>query len=166
MTRINAAIPPAKLCRQHLIAEHREIKRIPNVIKSGKFNMHGKPDTFTLGAGHVKFFYDKQLYLYNRYCQILEECQRRGYNMTDYREAWDGLQDTEHWNDWVETDEAAIIVTQRINDRLSMPPKFDKWFEHFDLKHEINYCRTCGVTQTPENIVHVCNYHDGYEISN
>ena len=28
MTRINVGIPPADLVNQHLIAEHREIKRI------------------------------------------------------------------------------------------------------------------------------------------
>ena len=33
MTRINAGIPPKKLTNRHLLAEHREIKRIPNVIK-------------------------------------------------------------------------------------------------------------------------------------
>ena len=46
-----------------LIAEHREIKRIPNCIKSGKFLMKGIPNKFTLGSGHVKFFYDKISYL-------------------------------------------------------------------------------------------------------
>lgn len=34
MTRVNL-IPVESLTMQHLLAEHREIKRIPNVIKSG-----------------------------------------------------------------------------------------------------------------------------------
>ena len=46
MTRINVGIPPADLVNQHLIAEHREIKRIPNCIAKGKYNMDGIPDKF------------------------------------------------------------------------------------------------------------------------
>jgi hypothetical protein len=63
MTRINVGIDPKTLNRQMLIAEHREIKRIPNVIKSGRFSMTNQPSEFTLGTGHVKFFYDKILFL-------------------------------------------------------------------------------------------------------
>jgi hypothetical protein len=32
MTRINVAIPPAELTMRHLLAEHREIKRIPRAF--------------------------------------------------------------------------------------------------------------------------------------
>ena len=46
MTRINVGIPPAELVNQHLIAEHREIKRIPNCIAKGRYNMDGIPDKF------------------------------------------------------------------------------------------------------------------------
>ena len=56
MTRINAGIPPVELTDKHLIAEHREIKRIPNLISKGKYNMNGQPSEFKLGIGHVKFF--------------------------------------------------------------------------------------------------------------
>jgi hypothetical protein len=38
MTRINL-IPVNELTDQHLLAEHREIKRIPNVILSGRYNL-------------------------------------------------------------------------------------------------------------------------------
>lgn len=38
MTRINI-VPVEKLYDQHLLAEHREIKRIPNVIKQGKYSL-------------------------------------------------------------------------------------------------------------------------------
>ena len=64
MTRINVGIPPAELINQHLIAEHREIKRIPNCIAKGKYNMDNIPRRFKLGKGHVKFFYDKLEYLF------------------------------------------------------------------------------------------------------
>ena len=45
MTRINVGIPPAELTDKHLLAEHREIKRIPNCIAKGKYNMDGIPVT-------------------------------------------------------------------------------------------------------------------------
>ena len=48
MTRINVGMMPCELTRQHLIAEHREIKRIPNCIKKGRYKLNGIPDTFTL----------------------------------------------------------------------------------------------------------------------
>ena len=87
MTRINVGIKPKNLTQRHLIAEHREIKRIPNAVKSGRFNMDNQPSIFTLGTGHVKFFYDKLLYLKKRYEEIYQECIERGYNVTYYGDA-------------------------------------------------------------------------------
>jgi deoxyribonuclease (pyrimidine dimer) len=67
MTRINAGIRPAELVDQHLLAELREIKRIPNVVKQGKAKLDGIPERFSLGTGHVRFFYNKLGYLLRRY---------------------------------------------------------------------------------------------------
>ena len=75
MTRINI-IPVSELTDQHLIAEYREITMIPAALtrtlnsKSG-FIKKKIPDRFTLNTGHVYFFYDKGLYLYNRYDNIV-----------------------------------------------------------------------------------------------
>ena len=66
MTRINAGIPVQQLNGKHLIAEHREIKRVPNLVRYNieKGNpISGIPPKFTLGKGHVKFFYDKLVIL-------------------------------------------------------------------------------------------------------
>ena len=41
MTRINVGVDPSELNVKMLIAEHREIKRIPNLIKIGKYNFIG-----------------------------------------------------------------------------------------------------------------------------
>ena len=38
MTRINSGVKVVELTDPHLLAEAREIKRVPNVIKSGRFN--------------------------------------------------------------------------------------------------------------------------------
>lgn len=122
MTRINCGIPPAELTREHLIAEHREIKRVPNKIKKrleeGKeINFDGQPEKFKLGTGHEKFFYDKLLYLKKRYERIYEECIRRGYNMTYFGESWDDIPD-KYMNDYEPTDEDRRIVRERIKERL------------------------------------------------
>ena len=88
MTRINAFIPVVELSDKHLLAEHREIKRIPNTIKSGKAVIKDIPSRFTLGKGHVKFFYKKLLWLHNRYNEIYQECKNRGFNVIDYNDAF------------------------------------------------------------------------------
>ena len=116
MTRINVGIPPADLVNQHLIAEHREIKRIPNCIAKGKYNMEGIPDKFKLGTGHVKFFYNKLLYLKNRYISLYNECIKRGFNVQNYIAAWDNVPQ-ELMNDYTVKVNDIKIIKQRIDER-------------------------------------------------
>ena len=91
MTRINVGIDPTELPDKLLLAEHREITRIPNAIHSGRAKFVGIPQQFTLGTGHVKFFYVRCAYLKQRYLQLLRECKRRGFNVTDKRSAFTRL---------------------------------------------------------------------------
>ena len=119
MTRINVGIPPLELIDKHLLAEHREIKRIPNCIAKGKYNMDGIPEQFKLGKGHVKFFYNKLLYLKHRYIKIYNECKKRKYNVTNYINAWDDLP-TKLMNDYTPTIEDRKIILNRINDKLKI----------------------------------------------
>ncbi len=58
MTRINL-VPPEELCDQHLLAEHRELTRIPNAVAKGKYHLKGQPAEYKLGEGHVRFFFNK-----------------------------------------------------------------------------------------------------------
>ena len=118
MTRINVGIPPAELVNQHLIAEHREIKRIPNCIVKGKYSMEGIPKRFKLGTGHVKFFYNKLLYLKNRYISLYNECIKRGFNVQNYIGAWDNVPQ-ELMNDYKVKANDCRIIRQRINERLT-----------------------------------------------
>lgn len=89
MTRINAKIKPADLIDQHLLAEYREIVRIPNTVKANLDNAYKKvkqaPQTFKLGTGHVIYFYDKIKFLHERFLLLKEELQSREIetNMTD-----------------------------------------------------------------------------------
>ena len=120
MTRINAGIPPAQLTNKHLIAEHREIKRIPNVISKGKYNLKSIPSEFTLGKGHVSFFYDKLGYLKERYISLYNECIARGFNVQNYEASWDGVP-RELMNGYIPTEKDIRIITERIADRLANP---------------------------------------------
>lgn len=117
MTRINVGIPPANLHAKHLIAEHREIKRIPNCIAKGKYNMDNIPNNFKLGTGHVKFFYDKLLYLKNRYIKLYNECINRGYNVQNYVSAWNNVP-PHLMNNYIPTKNDVKLIKNRINQKL------------------------------------------------
>ena len=117
MTRINLGINPNELTNKHLLAEHREIKRIPNMVKSGRMSNKGQPKEFTLGIGHMKFFYDKLGYLKKRYVEIYNECLLRGLNVQNYISAWDGI-DVKLMNDYIPTERDIKLIEQRINERL------------------------------------------------
>lgn len=89
MTRINANIKPAHLIDQHLIAEYREIVRIPNYVHKNtdkaREALNRAPDAFKLNSGHVLFFYDKNNFLHKRFLNLKIEMSRRNIenNMTN-----------------------------------------------------------------------------------
>lgn len=118
MTRINVAIPPKELTTRHLIAEHREIKRIPNTIVSGRAKIKNIPEQFTLGQGHVKFFYNKLGYLRKRYEELYAECKNRGFKVTYYGQIWDNVP-KELMNDYIPTKRDEEIIRQRIKEKLN-----------------------------------------------
>lgn len=117
MTRINAGIHPSELCDRHLLAEHREIKRIPNMVKSGRAKLSGIPAEFTLGQGHVRFFYDKIGYLKRRYLEIRRECLRRGFSVADYGGSFEGIEAC-LMNDWCPGERERDMIRKRIEERL------------------------------------------------
>lgn len=127
MTRINVGVDPSELTGQMLIAEHREIKRIPNVIKSGRYSLTGQPDQFKLGTGHVKFFYDKLEFLRKRYESIYAECLSRQYNVTYFGDCFKGLPQ-KLMGDYTPTKRDRQIILDRINERL----------QEIQLKGEMN----------------------------
>lgn len=119
MTRINCGIPPKQLVDKHLIAEHHEIVRIPNAVKKqGKKLKMDLPETFRLGTGHVRFFYNKLKYLHNRYREIHQTCLERNFNVQNFDSAFQWI--PEHlYNDYSPTTADAELVTNRINERFS-----------------------------------------------
>lgn len=118
MTRINVGIDPSELNMKMLMAEHREIKRIPNCVKKGRFSIVGQPREFTLNTGHVKFFYDKLGYLKHRYERLYNECVKRGFNVQYFGDAFDGI-DKKYMNDYTETERDRQLILERIKLRLS-----------------------------------------------
>lgn len=123
MTRISATIRPIELCDQMLRAEHREIKRIPNKIakriaEGKKIILHDQPKHFKLGAGHEKFFYTRIKYLHKRWKELHKECIERGFNMTDYSDAFTSVPD-KFYNDWQpDYDVVRPVLEERINTRI------------------------------------------------
>lgn len=91
MTRINSSINVKCLTDEHLLAEHREIKRIcDNFLKRFKINKFNDiPKEFTLGCGHVLYFIDKPAFTFSRYTLIHDECKHRKFNVEDYSKNWD-----------------------------------------------------------------------------
>ena len=85
MTRINV-IPPAELTDKHLLAEYRELPRVfrlahrpPNNTNTKRAQRFTIPHEYTLGTGHVRFFYNKLSYLNERFSKIVEEMKRRDF---------------------------------------------------------------------------------------
>jgi len=122
MTRINV-VPVEELNTKHLVAEYREITRLPKNLETS-LNRKGKPfsiseipPTYTLGTGHVKFFYNKMYFLKTRFEQLVDEMLRRGYNPT-YRDSSIFEQcDTAYINDYHPNDVDKEINRQRIQER-------------------------------------------------
>lgn len=116
MTRVNIGYDPQKLNTKMLIAEAREIKRIPNQVKSGRVKIKHIPQ-FKLGTGHVHFFTDRLGYLKKRYIEVYNECIRRGYNVQNYLSAWDGISE-ELMGDYEPNEADCEIIRERIKSKL------------------------------------------------
>jgi deoxyribonuclease (pyrimidine dimer) len=122
MTRINV-VPPAELTTKHLVAEYREITRLPNNLRKSltrktPFSMTEIPLSYTLGTGHVKFFYDKMLFLERRFEALVAEMLKRGYNPAYTDSSIFIPEDRRFYNDYTPTIEALIINRDRIKNRL------------------------------------------------
>ena len=131
MTRINL-IPVEELTDQHLLAEHREIKRIPNVILSGKFSLIWQPKEYTLWTWHIKFFYDKIEFLRFRYIELYNECIKRWFNVERYYNSFNEV--IYKYNKelcsikYTPTQEAIKISRERIEEKIKAKPLFYKYY--------------------------------------
>lgn len=123
MTRINV-IPVQELHVKHLVAEYREITRPFGKVRVRQLkgqtasNIKG-PVQYTLGTGHETFFFTRLQYLADRYQQLVEEMQRRGYrpNPVPIEKLTEGI-DKQWFGQYHPTIEAQTINRQRIAERL------------------------------------------------
>jgi len=124
MTRINVSIPVKNLTDEHLLAEHREIKRLPFnfKIRNYKNNFKGIPNKFTLGTGHVLFFINKPQYTYKRYIEIHEECLRRKFKIKNYKDNWK-IYDKFWENTWIPEKSDYEVIIDRVCDRITETKK-------------------------------------------
>lgn len=119
MTRINC-VPVEELSGPHLVAEYRELPRVFALAeKAAARGNLSQPDTYTLGKGHLLFFYTRLEFLARRHAALIEEMKRRSYKPTFTgirREDFPSIPDN-FWNDWIPTEEALTLNRQRIKDR-------------------------------------------------
>lgn len=117
MTRINC-IPVRELTDKHLIAEYRELPRVFKLARK----CEDAPKEYTLGKGHVKFFYNKLTYLFFRQHQLVDEMVSRGFkpkfDPDELARTYHTKENAILWNDWYPTKEAIAINKERITQRL------------------------------------------------
>ena len=127
MTRINL-VPPSELTDQHLVAEYREIFMVGSSLqrsiasKNWSKTLATLPEKFTLNAGHVKFFYNKGLYLSNRYQQLVREMKHRGMTPDPDRRFKTEQWPQELWNDWSPSNRDKELIRERIQERINEKP--------------------------------------------
>jgi deoxyribonuclease (pyrimidine dimer) len=121
MTRINSNINPLKLSDEHLIAEYREIVRVKKLSLKNK--QPKIPMKFTLGTGHVTFFYNKEKFLYDRYEMILAEMDNRGFNHNIPNPF-----DPNSTQTWVPDQESDRLIIDRIIERATTQKKTIKYY--------------------------------------
>ena len=133
MTRINI-VSPSELTDQHLVAEYREIfmvgSSLQRSLKSKNWNPNIIPKNFTLNTGHVKFFYDKGKYLFNRYVELRKEMKARGMSPDPTRKFKREQWPDELWNDWIPRVEDYKIIRKRIKEKIEMKPDWYRRTEY------------------------------------
>lgn len=126
MTRINV-VPASELSDKHLGGEFHEISRVFTLARK-RGSAHPKaPSEYTLGKGHVLFFYDKLGWIAHRYYSLgveldLRATRKRREPSVDWRRVFQVVSESWHavphlFNDYEPTDEARAINRQRILER-------------------------------------------------
>lgn len=140
MTRVNC-VPPEELCDQHILAEAREIPRIPNGLLSGRLKRPTRGedlgDDYRLGPGHVRFFCCRLAWLYTRYHRVLQECRARGFVV---RNRWPGASAMGYQVCWSPTREDKACNRIRIRERMPKKPRWGQNSDGLRSDHRIGCC--------------------------
>lgn len=120
MTRINC-IPPQELTDRHLVAEYRELPRVFRLIRKWQERPSELPQSYTMGKGHVRFFYNKALWLMIRQQSLIAEMIRRGMSpqFRNANELMAGIDRSRQQESlWTPTYRDQWINRERIKERL------------------------------------------------
>lgn len=144
MTRINL-VPPRELMDQHLFAEYREIKMIPKSLRRSlmagmvhcrsdetpvDWVLRRMPAQYTLGKGHVSFFYNKGAYLLRRYLELKRELDIRGVRYTanvplDPDRMFVAYPQLA--GDYEPTSDDLVLIRARIAEKIALKPR---WYRY------------------------------------
>ncbi|WGH49584.1 hypothetical protein [Alishewanella phage vB_AspM_Slicko01] len=129
-------VPVEELTNEHSFGEYKEILRPLNKVRAALkkypnkllFMKHYKkmPDDYVLGTGHETFFFNKLMYIADRYMQLCEWRKARGYKYTELTiEDLIGGLPSFVLNNYVPTENALQLNRMRINDRLNKETQND-----------------------------------------
>lgn len=137
MTRINL-LNPSELTDQHLLAELREITRLPGNLdkalnkKSGAIKLEDIPKQYVMGTGHVTFFLNKFKWLETRFLSLIKEAELRGFNITYKDGSIFSNVPKIYYNDYTPSDTEIKISKQRILEKLKQKPG---WYRYYGNKY-------------------------------
>lgn len=160
MTRINT-IDVNRLTDQHLMAEYRELPMIMASLRRSLTSQSVQklvkriPHKYTLNKGHVLHFYNKGLFLYNRYTDLITELRSRNYNIKPEDRSVDFSVFRNNIvlnNQWTPKPDDHVVNCDRIIERVGQRPTFYRMhgqlIDHMDYINQIKevyYARTANV---------------------
>ena len=129
MVRINL-VEPKKLTDQHLVAEFNETLMLFGQIK--KCSTENIPKNYCLGTGHIRFFFDKLVFLKKRFEKLKREMIKRGFRPTKELDI-SGFEQCLQ-NDWIPSKIDIDLNKKRIRERIRQKPDFYRYYgKHKDL---------------------------------
>jgi deoxyribonuclease (pyrimidine dimer) len=124
MTRINV-VPPKELHDRHLVAEYHELPRIFGLVRKA-IAKGMKPEDFrsnfpkyTMGTGHVKFFYGRLKFIAERQIELISEMVNR--KMRPQYESFTSLIagiPKDWFEEWTPSEEDMEVNRKRLSERL------------------------------------------------
>lgn len=124
-------IHPWFLTDQHLMAERRELRMIPPLVRTRITNgtlTQGIPDHFVLGSGHMLFWVPRMEYLHRRFNALTDEMIRRGFHpdLSIQFEVADAIE-AGLYNDWEPNAEDYDVIVTRLRERIE---KRFNWYKY------------------------------------
>ncbi|ASD52052.1 endonuclease V N-glycosylase UV repair enzyme [Pseudomonas phage PspYZU05] len=136
MTRINLT-KASVLADQHLMREYNELPRVLGLLdkhfaKTKKLPTN-LPKNYTMGTGHIKFFYDKLLFLQKRQAELVAELLKRNYNIQYIDNLDISRFPIELQQDFSPSKYDIMISANRLLERVGEKPEFYKYYgEKYD----------------------------------